>query len=254
MTQIPDFFSTLTGWRKFDVAGNGRMLTSAGMTVHWWPTVDLGDAVCIVASDHEAPQLECTCGFYCYKERKDAEQHAQGSILAKVEIWGRIAEHTRGFRAQHMKILALFVSPSFAARSSLETRYHVPVNVDEGVSTWISENPYGSSSQNQWPRPSFNPQTSQSLNQYSPPSHLNAHTQQAMLLVQQYAAQQALAQQQYNQRFTAGLLGMQQSAFAPGQAYSYSTLPDSAPPPSPPSPPTVLDRLWAWCRTRNSKS
>jgi hypothetical protein len=210
MTQIPDFFHALIGWRKFEFAVGGRVLTSAGHTDHWWPMHDLGEALCRATGDHDAPQLQCSCGFYCYKTREDAQQHAQGSILAKVEVWGRLAEHTRGYRAQHMKILELFVSPSFSARSSLETRYHVPVTVDEGASTWISENPYGSSS----PNPFQNPYQSRivfAIHQQAFLYNQNSSQQLSALqnaaqnqLLQQYAVQQAQAQLVYNQNYIAG--------------------------------------------------
>ncbi len=162
MAEIPDFLGCVTGWRKFALMENGRILTSAGHTSHVWPVADLGEAFCArgvsaydVARDryvtHDAPQLGCTCGFYCYKTCEDAQTHAQGSILAKVEIWGRLAEHTRGYRAQHMRIVELYVAPSMSGLVDvLVKRYGVAVFVDEGANKWISESPYVSLSQSQW--------------------------------------------------------------------------------------------------------
>jgi hypothetical protein len=64
----PDFFSALTGWRKFDIANGGKLLTSAGHIDHAWPVANLGEAYCgeaycranwyeSPAAAHEAPEL-----------------------------------------------------------------------------------------------------------------------------------------------------------------------------------------------------
>lgn len=224
MNTAPDFFHTLTGWRKFDTANGGKLLTSAGHVDHAWPVSDLGEAYCRSGwaeshgSQHDAPQLNCTCGFYCYKERADAEQHAQGRLLAKVEIWGRLAEHARGYRAQHMKILELYVPPNFPEIVALTKRYGVAVFIDEGAETWTSENPYASSLPNPWPsQPAFIPNQTPQLQIQPPPNspYLNllgnvgmqpaiGHALQALANYQNQIAQQqyqnayAAMQQQYN--------------------------------------------------------
>lgn len=203
MSEIPDFFHALTAWRKFDTTHGNRVLTSAGMTQHWWTTADLGEAIChasnIEVMQHDAPQLTCTCGFYCYKERADAEQHAQGTILAKVEIWGRLAEHKRGYRAQHMKILELYVAPGFSAIDALTKCYGVAVLIDEGASKWISESQYALSSLNQSQNPygwqslpylPYNP--SLSLNPPILGHQLGSMSAHAIAALQQYQNQSAL--------------------------------------------------------------
>jgi len=196
---IPDFFHALTAWRKFDVAAHARILASAGHTDHWWPTADLGEAICRAYQNHDAPQLECTCGFYCFKARVDAEQHQQGSILARVEIWGRLAEHRRGYRAQYMRIEELFVSPSFSARPALESRYHVPVTVDQGADTWISENPCGLSPWSQLQSLPVSQLPYLLQNQVNPSPYQPSGQHQQQLFNQQLAQ----AQTQYHQQYQA---------------------------------------------------
>ncbi len=205
MAEIPDFFHAITAWRKFDTTGNDKLLTSAGMTDHVWPVADLGEAYCRSMGNHDAPQLECSCGFYCYKDRADAEQHAQGRLLAKVEIWGRLAEHARGYRAQHMKILELYVAPGFTAIDALTKRYNVAVFIDEGVNRWISENPYGSLSQNPWQNLSLSGGIGMSQSPYNPSANLYPPSYQNVY-------QQALAQ--YNQQSSQNQLNALQNAMA----------------------------------------
>lgn len=203
MAEIPDFFHALTAWRKFDTTNGQRMLTSAGHTDHVWPVADLGEAYCRAGVEHDAPELSCSCGFYCYKERTDAEQHAQGTILAKVEVWGRLlAEHKRGYRAQHMKILELYVAPGFAAIDALTKRYGVAVFIYEGASKWISESPSALSSSSLYasgwnslpltnaPYLPYNPNTTPSPSQWG--NQIGALSGHAIAALQQYQNQSAL--------------------------------------------------------------
>src|SRR6266850_6481590 len=95
---VPDYFGALTGWRRFNLVSQRRILASANLPTPWL-IPDGGEAVCLSttgASEHdETPDLHCSCGFYSYKTKADALAHAQGTILAQVEVWGRIVEHAR---------------------------------------------------------------------------------------------------------------------------------------------------------------
>lgn len=152
---LADFFTALAGWRKYGVTGGGKVLTSAGVDAPWTQS-DLGEAFCRNGRGHEhaCPDATCSCGFYCYKTREDAEAHAQGVVLARVEVWGRIVEHRRGYRAAHMRILELFMlagnascAPSVQMVEALKQRYQIPIQLEDKTS-WTSGNPYGSSSSN----------------------------------------------------------------------------------------------------------
>lgn len=148
----PDFFAPLEAWRKFSVTDRGRVLKSVGVS-GVWPMADPGAAFCQAenwfnpASDapaHEdpCPSLGCSCGFYAYKTRDDAEKHGQGHILARVEVWGRIAEHERGYRAERVKLKELFLLDSEMYQGdavALQARYQIPVTTLKGQSAWISE-------------------------------------------------------------------------------------------------------------------
>lgn len=57
-------------------------------------------------SDHDAPHFDCTCGLYGYKSVKCLEQtfpafYKGNCVLGRVALWGRITEHTDGYRAEY---------------------------------------------------------------------------------------------------------------------------------------------------------
>lgn len=61
---------------------------------------------------HAAPDPECTCGFYAYASAAAAAEHPNSRhVLAIVACWGRIIAGTRGIRAEHARIEALWMSP-----------------------------------------------------------------------------------------------------------------------------------------------
>lgn len=154
MSETPDFFTELTGWRKFAVRDHGRVLVSANYPQPW-AGVDPGPAICTLDLSgvfiffsatpahpitEPCPCLTCSCGYYAYKTRVEAEQHQQGSVLARVELWGRLVEHRRGYRAERIRIAELFVLRDYpeVGRAGLAARYGVPIHVEEKTA-WISE-------------------------------------------------------------------------------------------------------------------
>lgn len=46
---------------------------------------------------HEAPSLDCTCGYYAMK---DVAAIPQGEVYGRIALWGHIVEHDFGYRAQ----------------------------------------------------------------------------------------------------------------------------------------------------------
>lgn len=173
--ECPDYFQELTGWRKFSTASDSAVLSSAGIATFPVMAADMGTAFCASgATDHEAPFAACSCGYYCYKTREDAEAHCQGVILAQVKLWGRVVEHARGYRAEHMRIAELYVRPSHEAQiERLARRYGVAVLLVEGESAWTSEKSSGQSSFSPFLSPSLLQNYQTTLNQafqnYSPP-------------------------------------------------------------------------------------
>jgi uncharacterized protein DUF4191 len=63
---------------------------------------------------HDSPDPGCTCGFYAYGTPGAAEENSHArSVLAVVSCWGRVIAGTRGIRAQHARIDAIWMSEYF---------------------------------------------------------------------------------------------------------------------------------------------
>lgn len=160
------------------------MLVSANHPIPW-ATADPGPALCVATDathppDESCPALACTCGFYAYTNRADAVRHEQGIVLARVALWGRLVQHARGYRAERIRLVALHVWRDVPADAhALETRYSIPVTVEEGVPAWTSVSPNALSSLNQFQ----NPWLTQTLNQSPPSLYASQH-----LAAQQHAA------------------------------------------------------------------
>jgi hypothetical protein len=60
---------------------------------------------------HEAPEPDCTCGYYAYASEKAAGEYPNARhVLAVVACWGRLIAGTRGVRAQHGRVEAIWMS------------------------------------------------------------------------------------------------------------------------------------------------
>jgi hypothetical protein len=57
---------------------------------------------------HEAPQFDCTCGFYAFKKRRDARAYLRSAVMAEVLLGGKIIETELGYRAEQMIIVKLY--------------------------------------------------------------------------------------------------------------------------------------------------
>jgi hypothetical protein len=70
-------------------------------------------AVCARSARHSAPAEECTCGLYAFGRAEEvAAQYPQArEVLAIVACHGRIVTGTKGLRAQHARVVALWLGP-----------------------------------------------------------------------------------------------------------------------------------------------
>ncbi len=60
---------------------------------------------------HTAPDPDCTCGYYAYGTEAAAGEHPHSrDVLAVVSCWGDVIAGTRGIRAEHARIEALWLS------------------------------------------------------------------------------------------------------------------------------------------------
>lgn len=58
---------------------------------------------------HPAPVAGCTCGLYAHYSLDRVERYFE--VAGAVVAWGRVLAHPTGFRAEHMRLLALAASP-----------------------------------------------------------------------------------------------------------------------------------------------
>jgi hypothetical protein len=144
----PDYFSPLEGWRAFGLTQGNAVLRSVVQKVPW-PTVESGEACCLDpglgfgghrhVAEEPCPKERCTCGFYAYKTREQAEAQAdQCLVLARVALWGVVVIHEHGYRAARMRVEELFIPQGLdTAVAALMDRYPVPLHVIERPS-WTS--------------------------------------------------------------------------------------------------------------------
>jgi len=71
-------------------------------------------AVCSLNPEHVPPVAECECGFYAYKEQRDAKFERSinpGSYLLDVDLYGIGFEYERGYRAETQVVNSLTYQP-----------------------------------------------------------------------------------------------------------------------------------------------
>jgi len=101
------------GWRVVVDPDRGLLLGSARLNSQW-NGVQTTHAECLAENTtkpdvaHAAPVAACGCGLYLMKRLADLEQYTDPDmVVGAVVSWGRIIEHTDGFRAEYARPLAL---------------------------------------------------------------------------------------------------------------------------------------------------
>jgi len=119
----PDLAAPVVGWRAWAVTrehGRFRLRSIVAPTV-WEPGAALA-ARCLRPRlrpwrRHTAPADACECGIYA-ADLTGALEYARGvgeeygtvmRVLGSVALWGTVAEHERGWRAQHAYPLEIVV-------------------------------------------------------------------------------------------------------------------------------------------------
>jgi hypothetical protein len=116
---VPDYISPIAAHRvwQWDTTGLKSLCGEP-----WHPGQPLAarcrvySAVTIVGraeAAHGAPQANCTCGVYASKslEHLRTTGYARYGIHGEVNLWGKVIEHERGWRAQLAYPKNLFLSP-----------------------------------------------------------------------------------------------------------------------------------------------
>lgn len=75
------------------------------------PLAMAGDQPIADRPAHVPPDADCSCGFYAYGTPTAALDYPHARhVLAVVACWGKVIAGTRGIRAQHARLQAIFMS------------------------------------------------------------------------------------------------------------------------------------------------
>lgn len=83
-------------------------------------------ATCTRGRDYRAPAPDCRCGFYAYADPAwTVAQPPAVAVLAVVGLWGTLEVATRGVRAEHGRLQAVWLHPRVPAPlvAALRSRY-----------------------------------------------------------------------------------------------------------------------------------
>jgi hypothetical protein len=110
--------------RTFRLSQGGSLLPVSHNNVPW---SDGPNTARCKHGCHTPAAPGCSCGFYAYGTLPATSRHAEARrVLAVVACWGRVVPGTRGLRAQHARIEALWVSPWAKRRSVAHVRSNYP--------------------------------------------------------------------------------------------------------------------------------
>lgn len=94
----------IDGWRTWTLAGSRdgrevRLFPIAG-TGKAWPPREPVRAECARRRHHRVPAPDCACGIYATHSPGLLRRTRNPSVLGTVALWGRVAEHQHGYRAE----------------------------------------------------------------------------------------------------------------------------------------------------------
>ncbi|SNR25217.1 hypothetical protein [Blastococcus mobilis] len=110
---------------------------------HWVDGTNTARCLRKDSEPHRSPDPDCTCGFYAFGAEESVGEHPRSRhVLAVVACWGRIIAGTRGLRAEHCRIEALWLSAAVPADlAALVTRNHPSVVVHRDRSRMLADHP-----------------------------------------------------------------------------------------------------------------
>lgn len=144
----PDLIQPVVGYRAWEPCGRTELCSHGLGGLEWQPgvnhaecrlrqvrTVELGRRE---AEDtpHDAPGGDCECGLYCMHSISGEllAWGQRGAAVGAVVVWGRVAVHREGMRAEYARIVALglpdraVLSPSLRQQhEQIAARYGVPL-------------------------------------------------------------------------------------------------------------------------------
>jgi len=94
----------LLAWRSWALTGNGTgtglMLRPVAGRARTWVPREVAHASCKRHRGHVPPEVDCRCGIHASQSIAILSRTRCPAVLGRVALWGRIVEHTFGYRAQ----------------------------------------------------------------------------------------------------------------------------------------------------------
>jgi hypothetical protein len=132
---------TVVGYRHWRVSETGLVAVNAhALDSDTWPAKHRHEAVCRYGRDHQdqngsqiVPYPTCTCGIYAWKEPlsdipprplRPAFAELPPILTGEVHLWGRIEQHTLGYRGQYAYPKSFYWGPFVEKMAEL---YGVPI-------------------------------------------------------------------------------------------------------------------------------
>ena len=140
--RVPDGIDPITGYRIFRVeSASGPDPVLASMTTRGfsWAPAGVTEASCPGGSEH-VPGPGCSCGLYALNTLEDllfefgpCVLAERDSLVARVQLWGRVVVGSRGVRAERGRVAALLPGISQVESAfAVARRYRVQVS-SEGL-------------------------------------------------------------------------------------------------------------------------
>jgi hypothetical protein len=130
--RTPDAIEPIAAFRMWQADESGGLHSFNGQAV--WEPGKWVVARCRL-HDHEAPREGCSCGVYALKQLDGLLPGGFGSwsVLGRVELAGKVIEHSDGYRAERARIVELFpgvgqrpLLDAIAARSGVPIGREIP--------------------------------------------------------------------------------------------------------------------------------
>ena len=113
------------------------ILQSVYMTQIFWPVRQALRAACLqhhAGHEAKAPDDDCSCGIYAFRDRSAAEQSHERHLTGRVALWGEFVEHALGWRAEFAYPLELWIPEDYWQQAMvLAEAYSVVVHAKEGL-------------------------------------------------------------------------------------------------------------------------
>lgn len=104
MSDLPTLNSKecVVGWRGFNIYQPGYFVTQSTV----WVPGERIEATCTTRDHGEeeiSPVESCSCGLYSFKtpHKLRTDNYLNQAVFAEVYYWGRVIEHSMGYRAQY---------------------------------------------------------------------------------------------------------------------------------------------------------